>query len=139
MSRVIIDSSVLIDLLAKRVNARTTWLIQRRYVERFAITSLILCEVLQGLRWDDQVAPAKRLLAQFEIFEIGSEELAVDSALNYRSLRRRGITVRKTIDCLIATFCIREGHTLLHHDRDFDAFEEHLGLKVVHPLERTLQ
>jgi predicted nucleic acid-binding protein len=136
---VIIDSSVLIDVLAKRLNAHTSWLIQRRYVEHFAITSLILCEVLQGLRWDDQVAPARRLLAQFEMFETGGEDLALESALNYRVLRRKGITVRKTIDCLIATFCIRQGHTLLHHDRDFDAFEDHLGLQVIHPLDRSLQ
>jgi predicted nucleic acid-binding protein len=59
--------------------------------------------------------------------------MAMASAENYRRLRAKGITVRKTIDCLIATFCIENGHVLLHRDRDFDSFEEHLGLQVVHP------
>jgi predicted nucleic acid-binding protein len=59
--------------------------------------------------------------------------LAVASARNYRSLRAKGITIRKTIDCFIATFCIERKHALLHRDREFDAFEQHLGLRVVHP------
>jgi predicted nucleic acid-binding protein len=59
--------------------------------------------------------------------------LAIASALNYRSLREQGHTVRRTIDCLIATFCLQAGHELLHRDRDFDAFEKALGLRVVHP------
>jgi predicted nucleic acid-binding protein len=67
------------------------------------------------------------------VYATGGTELALAASDNYRFLRKRGITIRKTIDCLIATFCIREGHALLHRDRDFDPFEEHLGLKVVHP------
>ena len=74
-------------------------------------------------------------MRKFAIFETGGEALAVDSAKNYRALRARGITVRKTIDCLIASFCLNEDHTLLHRDRDFDGFEEHLGLQVLHPSE----
>ncbi len=67
------------------------------------------------------------------MLSIGGEALAVAAANNYRLLRSRGITIRKTIDCLIATFCIAEGHILLHDDRDFDLFEDHLGLQVIHP------
>ena len=74
-----------------------------------------------------------RHLRRFEIAEIGGVELAAAAARNYRRLRLRGRTVRKTIDCLIATFCIERDHLLLHHDRDFDAFEEVLDLQVVHP------
>jgi hypothetical protein len=75
----------------------------------------------------------RRDLSKFEVFETGGEALAVASAQNYRSLRSRGDTIRKTIDCLIATFCLTEGHSLLHRDHDFDPFEKHLGLRVVHP------
>jgi predicted nucleic acid-binding protein len=74
-----------------------------------------------------------RHLRRFEIFETGRTELAVDAARHYRLLRAPGRTVRKTIDCLIASFCLRERHSLLHGDRNFDAFELLLGLPVVHP------
>ena len=130
---VVVDSSVLIDLMARKVNPRTAWLRQRRYAERFAITTLIYCEALRGLRYDSQLIPTQQFLSQFEIFETGSKDIALASALNYRLLRSRGITVRNTIDCIIATFCIQQGHTLLHSDRDFDGFETHLGLLVLHP------
>jgi predicted nucleic acid-binding protein len=72
-------------------------------------------------------------LGRFEVFNTGGAELAVASAMNYRLLRSRGYTVRKTIDCLIATFCVNAGHTLLHRDHDFDPFEKELGLRVAHP------
>jgi predicted nucleic acid-binding protein len=73
------------------------------------------------------------VLLKFEVLEMSGIKLAVQSAKNYQSLRRRGKTVRKTIDCLIATFCILGDHELLHNDRDYDPFEEFLELKVVHP------
>jgi predicted nucleic acid-binding protein len=98
-----------------------------------ALTDLILCEVLQGIRRDVLFTSVRHDLLKFVIFETGGSDLALASAANYRELRKRGITVRSTIDCLIATFCIREGHSLLHRDRDYDAFERHLGLSVVHP------
>jgi predicted nucleic acid-binding protein len=68
---------------------------------------------------------------KFRVFAGGGPDLAVAAAENYRALRRHGFTVRKTIDCWIATFCLVNGHDLLHRDRDFDVFEN-LGLKVVH-------
>ena len=97
------------------------------------LTDLILCEVLQGIRDELTFRRIRREFSRFTIFPSGGEDLAVASAQNYRFLRARGHTVRKTIDCLIATFCLREGHSLLHRDRDFDAFEQHLGLQVIHP------
>jgi hypothetical protein len=70
-------------------------------------------------------------LLEFEVFDSGGAELAVAAARNYRLLREQGLTVRTTIDCLIATFCLENGHELLHRDRDFDVFEARLGLRVV--------
>ena len=93
----------------------------------------MVCEVLQGLATEREVLRVLRHLRRFEIFETGGVELATEAARNYRLRRARGWTVRKTVDCLIATFCLTEGHSLLHRDRDFDAFEQRLGLPVVHP------
>jgi predicted nucleic acid-binding protein len=130
---VIIDSSVLIDFLSGRTTVQTDWLRRQPDLERMGITTLILSEVLQGIRDDSVFADALAILGQFVIFETGSRELAVDSAGNYRVLRKCGLTIRSTIDCITATFCITEKHELLHNDRDFDAFEEHLNLLVLHP------
>ena len=97
------------------------------------MTDIIVCELLQGVRNEAEVTAVERELAKFEVFNTGGIELARAAAENYRALRRHGYTVRKTIDCLIATFCLREGHSLLHCDRDFDAFEKLLNLSVIHP------
>lgn len=93
-----------------------------------------MCEVLQGIR--DPVAFSEirdELLSRFHMFGTGGKNPAVAAVQDYRALRERGHTVRKTVDCLIATFCLGMGHELLHRDRDFDAFERMLGLRVVHP------
>lgn len=97
------------------------------------MTDLTLCEVLRGIRDDSLHAAIRNELRNFSVHSTSGEELAEAAAAHYRFLRKRGITVRSLIDCLIAAYCIREGHELLHHDRDFDPFERHLGLKVVHP------
>jgi hypothetical protein len=130
---VIVDSSVLIDYLADRTTPATDWLEQNFGRRRIGITTLILAEVLQGIRGDGQFAEALSVLQRVAVFEPLSRDLAVRSARNYRVLRQRGITIRNTIDCLTATFCIHERHELLHNDRDFDPFEEHLDLEVLHP------
>jgi predicted nucleic acid-binding protein len=130
---VIVDSTVWIDLLGGRQNAETVWL-KREIPERpIGLIDLILCEVLQGVRTDAVFGKVKGDLTDFEVFDSGGIELAVAAAENYRILRSNGIMIRKTIDCLIATFCIEEGHALLHHDRDFEPFERYLGLQVIHP------
>jgi predicted nucleic acid-binding protein len=115
------------------VNPHTEWLDRELRRQRMGLTDLILCEVLQGIRGNSEFARVRRELSKFEIFATGGEELAIVSANNYRILRSRGFTVRKTIDCLIATFCLTEGHSLLHLDRDYDSFEQYLGLLVTHP------
>ena len=129
----IVDSSVWIEFLNGVTTPETEWLDLRLDRERFGLTTLILAEVLQGLRDDREAAQVETELLRFEVVEIPAAALASAAARNYRVLRARGRTVRKTIDCLIATFCIEHGHALLHTDRDFDVFEAHLGLTVVHP------
>lgn len=132
-SLVIVDSSVLIDYLADRVTPETNWLEQNFGRRRIGITTLILTEILQGIRGDDQFAETLGVLERLAIFEVAGRELAVRSARNYRALRKRGITIRNTIDCINATICIHRRYELLHSDRDFDFFEEHLHLEVLHP------
>jgi predicted nucleic acid-binding protein len=130
---VIVDSSVWIDALRGTINPETVWLRDAVGKRQIALMTLILCEVLQGVHNKAQFRGFQKDMLLLPIFETLSAPLAVESAQNYRRLRDRGITVRKTVDCLIATFCIEQGHRLLHRDRDFDVFETHLGLQVLHP------
>jgi len=130
---VIIDTTVWIDYFGGSVNEETAWLDQAMGRHRLGLTDLILCEVLQGIRDDSVFAQVRDELLKFQMFPAGGSSLAIAAAQNYRTLRQRGITVRKTIDCWIATFCILHGHSLLHRDRDFDPFEKVLGLQVLHP------
>lgn len=129
----IIDTSVLIDYFADRDTPKTAWIELNVDAERCGLTDLVLYELLQGLRSEKQVASVLEELKLFKLWPTMGPGIAVKAAENYRSLRSRGITVRKAVDCLIATFCIEYGHELLHNDRDFDGFEKHLGLKVIHP------
>lgn len=130
---VIVDSSVWIDYFAAVDNAETDWLDKNADREFLGLTDLIFCEVLQGTRDDFSFARARAALSRLEIFETGGAALAMAAASNYRLLRRRSFTIRTTVDCLIATFCIESGYALLHRDRDFDPFEKVLGLRVIHP------
>jgi predicted nucleic acid-binding protein len=128
---VIVDSSVMIDYLGGVSNAQTDWLELHIGTEPLGITSLILSEILQGIRSDKRFAETVEALDQFVIFETGSTGLAIAAARNYRTLRGLGITVRNTIDTFVATFCIENGNRLLHRDTDFDHFHHHLGLLLV--------
>ena len=92
---------------------------------------LIVVEVLQGFDRDRDFRQAQRLLTALLVVEIGGVEIAIEAAKNFRKLRRLGVTVRKTIDTMIATRCIQSGFDLLHSDRDFDPFVIHLGLRVI--------
>ena len=129
----IVDTTVWIDYLRGTANPHTDWLDRELNRQRLGLTDLILCEVLQGIVGDSTFTRVRRDLSRFEVFDTGGEALAVAAARNYRSLRSSGHTVRKTIDCLIATFCLMERHSLLHRDHDFAPFEKYLGLRVVHP------
>jgi predicted nucleic acid-binding protein len=96
------------------------------------IGDLILAEVPQGFRNDTDFETARRIFGKFLQVEMASPDLTVQSARIYRSLRRKGIAVRKTIHSLIATYCIENEHDLLHNDSDFDGYEKQLGLRVIH-------
>jgi predicted nucleic acid-binding protein len=130
---VIVDTTVWIDYFRGNSTPQTHWLDAALTRERLGILDLILCEVLQGVQDDAQFVEVRDALLEFEQFSTGGPALAVTAASRYRQLRARGQTVRRTIDCLIATFCLVNGHTLLHNDRDFDPFERFLGLAVLHP------
>ena len=130
---VIVDTTVWIDYLRGLQNKETDYSDRELDRQRFGLTDLILCETLQGIGDEKAFGRVLRDLRKFEIFEIGGEQLAIDAARNFGRLRQQGRTVRKTIDCLIATFCIRHGHSLSHRDRDYDHFEDFLGLAVIHP------
>jgi predicted nucleic acid-binding protein len=130
---VIVDTIVWVDYFQGVTNPETDWLHVELDRQRLGLTDVILCEVLQGVRDEFAAKDVERQLLKLEVFETGGIDLAREAARNYRTLRGRGHTVRKTIDCLIATFCIREQHSLLHRDRDFDPFETFLELSVIHP------
>jgi predicted nucleic acid-binding protein len=130
---VVVDTTVWVDYLQGTANPETDWLHAELDRQRLALTDLILCEVLQGVRDDAVARDVETALRKCEVFETGGVVLAREAARNYRTLRRGGHTVRRTIDCLIATFCLRGRHALLHRDRDFEPFEQRLGLVVIHP------
>ncbi len=129
----IIDTSIWIDQINAVDTPETQWLNRNLSTNRIALTDLILIEVLQGIRSDTIFMTARDKLLALTVFSTGGKDLALASAQNYRILRKKGITLRSTIDCITATYCILEGHTLLHNDRDFDPFERHFGLSVIHP------
>jgi predicted nucleic acid-binding protein len=129
---VIVDTTVWIDYLRGASNQETSWLDREMKKRRLGLTDVILCEVLQGVRDPGKFRQVHDELLRFRVFPTGGVELATEAARNYRVLRAEGYTVRKTIDCWIATFCLMWGHELLHRDRDFDPLEARLGLRVVH-------
>jgi len=129
----VVDSPVWIDYFNGMENPLTNYLDAMADQTPILIGDLILAEVLQGFREDADFEKARRSLGRYLQVEMVNPELALQSARNYRTLRSKGITVRKTIDGLIATYCIENEHDLLHNDSDFDGYEMHLGLRVVHP------
>lgn len=127
---IVVDSSVWIDYFNGKLTQHTEAL-YRLAETQLIIGDLIIVEVLQGFASDGDFSYAGRIFAPLEFRQMGGREIALAAARNYRRLRARGHTVRATIDTIIATFCILEGHQLLHCDRDFDPFERYLGLMVV--------
>ena len=128
--RLLVDTSVWIDLFADRSTLQTT--VGRRLIEQgeqMLVGDLILTEVLQGTRDKRDFDSKLTLLRSFEALTITDHRTAIAAARNYQELRARGVTVRKTIDTLIATRCIVDGLPLLYSDRDFDPFVTHLGLR----------
>jgi predicted nucleic acid-binding protein len=127
---ILVDTSVWIDYFNGRPTEEADLLDELLGREPILIGDLILAEVLQGFRVEADFRKALRILETFEFREMLGRNVAIASARNYRALRARGVTIRKTIDVLIGTFCILNGHQLLHSDRDFDPMTRHLGLGV---------
>ena len=128
---ILVDSSVWIDYFNGKKTAQTDWLDSSLGNTPILMGDLILTEVLQGFQNDKDFRNARDLLLGIPFKSMGGRELALESAMNYRYLRKKGVTVRKTIDVMIGTFCIHHRLTLLHDDRDFDPVAKFLGLEVI--------
>jgi predicted nucleic acid-binding protein len=126
---ILVDSSVWIDYFRGTASPETDLLDVLLGQEPLATGDLILTEVLQGFDLDRHYDEAERLLTSLTILDLAGREVAIEAAKNFRRLRRLGVTVRKTVDSIIATHCILRGHSLLYSDRDFDPFVTHLGLQ----------
>ncbi len=128
---ILVDSSVWVDYFRGKVTPQTEKLDMLLGHEPLAVGDLILTEVLQGFDNDRDFKEAQRMMTSLLVVEIGGLGIAIQAAKNFRTLRRHGVTIRKTIDTVIATRCIESRYELLHSDRDFDPFATYLGLRVV--------
>ena len=127
---ILVDSSIWIDYFNGAVTPQTDKLDQLLGQELIAIGDLILIEVLQGFGRDADFERANSLLASLRCVQLAGTEIAIQAARNFRKLRRLGVTARKTIDTVIATWCIENEHELLYSDRDFEPFVKYLGLRA---------
>ena len=129
---ILVDSSVWIDYFRSAETSQVALLDSLLGRSQLAVGDLIAAEVLRGVRDEREFKWVKKTLDAFDHVDLAGYDLAVRAAENYRSLRAKGVTIRKTIDAIIATRCIENDLTLLHADRDFLPFVEHFGLKVAH-------
>jgi predicted nucleic acid-binding protein len=127
---IVVDTSVWIDYFNGVPTPQVDLLDELLGRRVLAVGDLILAELLQGFATEQDANRAIRLLEPLEFVEMAGRDVAIQSAAHYRRLRRRGVTVRKTMDMLIGTYCLMHDHEILHADRDFDVLAEHLGLKV---------
>ena len=125
---IVVDSSVWIDFLNGRKVPHVERLRATFGADEIIVGDLMLCEVLQGLDSERAAQEVEALLRRFEIVPMAGEAIAAGAARHFRSLRKRGVTVRKTIDLLIGTWCIENRRALLHNDNDFRPMARHLGL-----------
>ena len=128
---VLVDSSVWIDYFGNTLNPKVDQLDRTVDYQDVLVGDLVMIEVLQGIRSDREFRIVRQSFSSLEQVTLVDPFIAVKCAKNYRTLRRLGITVRKTIDCVIATWCIENGVPLLHSDKDFEPFEQHLGLMTL--------
>ncbi len=129
---ILVDSSIWIDYFRSADTPQVVLLDSYFGSSRLAVGDLIAAEVLQGVRDEREFKLVKKTLDAFEHVDLVGYDLAIRASENYRLLRDRGVTIRKTIDTLIATYCIENRMTLLHADRDFEPFVRHLGLRVAY-------
>jgi predicted nucleic acid-binding protein len=128
---IVVDSSVWISYFRAEDRPSVRLLRSLRNPADILVGDLVLLEILQGARDERHAESIERDMREFNTVAMLGPEMASKAAANYRRLRERGMTVRKTVDTLIATFCIENSHQLLHQDRDFSHFEKHLGLRVL--------
>ena len=132
-SMMLVDTSVWIDYLNGHISPETDFLHLAIQSHQVYIGDLVLTEVLQGFQLDKEFEKAREALGKLLVLTLVGPENAILAARNYRLLRKKGLTIRSTIDCLIATYCITNEVPLLHSDRDFSPFEQHLGLTILRP------
>jgi predicted nucleic acid-binding protein len=126
---IVVDSSVMIDHLNNRLTRQVELLRANVPQKRIIIGDIVMVEILRGLRDDREAAAVERALRRFRIATMLDETLAVQAAANYRALRGVGVTISKTVDLIIGSFCIANRHVLLHNDRDFMPMSQYLGLQ----------
>lgn len=127
---VVVDTSVWIDYLRGASTPQVELLEEVFETDRIVIGDLIITELMQGFRYKKDIAKANELINTLEYMDFVGREIAEKSAENFRLIRKKGFTIRKTIDVIIGTFCIKNGFWLLHNDRDFDPLEKYLNLRV---------
>lgn len=127
---IVADTSVWIDYVNGVITTQTDILNRELEQDRVVTGDLIIVEFLQGFRYNKQFQIAKNLMDSLEYYDFVGKEISIRAAENFRTLRKQGVTIRKTIDVLIATFCIAHDFELLHNDRDYEPMEELLGLRV---------
>lgn len=128
---IVVDTSVWIDNFRGLDTPQVRRLLEMRTSDRVIVGDIVLLEILQGVRNDQQAAALEKDFREYGIASMLDAEIAIEAARHFRQLRSLGITVRKTVDLIIATYCIANDCRLLHRDRDFDHFETHLGLQVL--------
>ncbi|HAJ79441.1 MAG TPA: VapC toxin family PIN domain ribonuclease [Fibrobacteres bacterium] len=128
---ILADTSIWIDYFRGINSSKTDLLNDLLDYERIAIGDLIITELMQGFRTKSQINAALRIISRLEYFDLAGKDIAFKAAENYRLMRKAGITIRKTIDIIIGTFCIENKFALLHNDRDFEPMAEYLGLVVL--------
>ncbi len=128
---ILVDTSVWIDYFLGKDNKHTMLLDTALNTERICIGDLIITELIQGFKTKSEISSAPKIISRLEYYDLAGKDIAFKAAENYRKLRQKGITIRKTIDIIIGTFCIENQIKLLHNDRDFDPFVKFLGLKVL--------
>ena len=128
---IIVDTSVWVDYFNGKLSKETDSLDTMLGNQEILIGDLILTEILQGFQEDRLFREAQSMLEAFPVVPMLGLALAIQSSTNYRKLRKRGVTVRKTIDVMIGTYCIEKRIPLLYADRDFDPLVRHLGLQSV--------
>lgn len=129
---IVVDTSVWIPFLHGHVTAAVDRLNRLPHLRHVIVGDLVLMEILSGARSEGIASNIRDDFERFELRAMGGFDIAIRAAGYYRTLRSLGITIRSSVDVFIATYCIEAGHELLHQDRDFDHFERHLGLKVLH-------